>query len=120
MQGNACLRDRIFRVSRRQFLALIVPLLLVLLGFVAITVLENLGAVGSPPWDDGFARYVRNTLAYEFVGGVDDKREAWEAYFAGLNAYVRHFDDYAEVIPPWRVKQRKEESRGQYAFKPAK
>lgn len=101
-------------MTRRQFLALIVPLLLVLLGFVAITVLERSGAVGSPPWDDDFARYVRTTLAYEFVGGVNDEREAWEAYFAGLNAYVRYFDHYADVVPPWLLEESREESSGQY------
>ena len=101
-------------MSRRQFLALIVPLLLVILGFVVITLLESTGAVGSPPWDAGFARYVRNTLSYEFVGGIEDERQAWEAYFLGLNAYIRHFDYYAEVTAPWEVRQRKEESHGQY------
>ena len=101
-------------MSRRQFLALIVPLLLVILGFAAITLLEGTGAVGSPPWDAGFARYVRSTLAYEFVGGIEDERQAWEAYFLALNAYVRHFDNYAEVTAPWEVRRRKEESRGQY------
>jgi len=101
-------------VTRRQFLALIVPLLAVLIGFIAITVLEKTGAVGSPPWDDGFARYVRTTLAYEFVGGVEDDRDAWEAYFEGLNAYVRHFDHYAEVVPPWRLTERRESSSGRY------
>ena len=86
-------------MSRRQFLALIVPLLLVILGFVVITLLESTGAVGSPPWDAGFARYVRNTLSYEFVGGIKDERQAWEAYFLGLNAYIRtHFSMGA--VPP--------------------
>ena len=101
-------------MSRRQFLALIVPLLAVLIGFIAITVLERTGAVGSPPWDDGFARYVRTTMAYEFVGGVEDDREAWAAYFAGLNAYVQHFDHYAEVVPPWKAVKRRESSSGRY------
>ncbi|MHC4958319.1 MAG: S41 family peptidase [Planctomycetota bacterium] len=100
-------------MSRRQFLALILPLLAVLIGFVALFVLERTGAVGAPPWDSGFARYVRTTLADEYVGGVDDE-EAWKAYFAGLNAYVRHFDQYAEVVPPWKVAEQRERSSGRY------
>jgi carboxyl-terminal processing protease len=100
-------------VSRRQFLALIVPLLAVLVGFVTLFVLERTGAVGAPPWDAGFARYVRTTLADEYVGGVDDE-EAWNAFFAGLNAYVRHFDQYAEVVPPWKVAEQRERSSGRY------
>ena len=107
-------RVRIPPVSRRQFLALILPLLLVLAGFVVISLVERSGAVNSLPWDEGFARYVRSTMAYEYVGGVQDERQAWEAYFSALNQYVQTFDAHAEVVPPWDVAQRREDSSGQY------
>ena len=101
-------------MTRRQFLALILPLLFVLLAFVTISLVERMGAVGSPSWDDGFSRYVRNQLAYEFVGGVDDEREVWQAYFNAHNAWVQTFDSYAAVVPPWELEESREESSGQY------
>jgi carboxyl-terminal processing protease len=102
-------------VSRRQFLALIVPLLVVLLGFVALSVTERVGSIGVPPWDEGFSYYVRRTFAREYVGGVEDDQLNEQAYFNALNAYVRTFDAYAEIVPPWQLQASREQSSGNYA-----
>jgi carboxyl-terminal processing protease len=101
-------------VTRRQFLLLIGPLLLVLAGFVVVFAVERSGPPGAPPWDDDFARRVRMTMSREYVWGTDDERKGWDAYFAALNSYVQTFDAYAEVVPPWDVEQSREGSTGQY------
>lgn len=103
-------------VTRRQFLALIVPLLAVLLGLIATFVIDSRGGFGAPPWDDDFATRVRASMAQEFVWGVYDKgdRKIWEANFNALNAWVKTFDLYAEIVPPWDVAKSKERSSGQY------
>jgi carboxyl-terminal processing protease len=102
-------------VTRRQFLALIVPLLVVLLGFVALSVTERVGSIGVPPWDEGFSYYVRRTFAREYVGGVGNEQLNEQAYFNALNAYVRTIDAYAEVVPPWKLQESRERSSGNYA-----
>ena len=102
-------------MTRRQFLALIVPLLIVLLGFVGLSVTERVGAIGAPPWDEGFSYYVRRTFAREYVGGVEDDQLNQEAYFNALNAYVTTFDAYAAVVPPWQLQASRERSSGNYA-----
>mgnify|MGYP002624424782 CR=1 FL=1 len=102
------------RLTRRQFLALFTPLLLVFAGFIAIFVVERNGPPGLPPWDDDFTRSVRERMAEEYVHGTSDERLGWEAYFHALNAYVRTFDGYAAVVPPWDVAASRERSSGQY------
>jgi len=101
-------------VTRRQFLGLVMPLLAVLVGFVALSVGERVGGAGMPPWDEGFSHYVRRTFAREFVSGVGDERQAAEAYFNALQAWVRTWDNYADIVPPWEVEARRERSSGQY------
>ncbi|MHC4341915.1 MAG: S41 family peptidase [Planctomycetota bacterium] len=101
-------------MTRRQFLALILPLLLLLVGFGVVSILESTGAVGAPAWDDGFARSVRRTLGYEFVGGLGGERTEWQAYFNALNGWVQTFDQYAEITPPWELEREREASSGQY------
>lgn len=108
------LRGTIRHVTRRQFLALIVPLLAVLVGIIAMVALERSGPPGAPPWDGDFARYVRDRMSRDFVWGTADERQAWKAYFEALNAYVRTFDPFAEIVPPWDVARSREASSGQY------
>lgn len=101
-------------MTRRQFLLLILPLFVVLLGFLVLGIAERRG-VGAPTrWDDGFATAVRETLAREYVGGVRDERLAWEAYFNAMDAYVRTFDEHAEVTPPWKLEEERQFTSGQY------
>jgi carboxyl-terminal processing protease len=76
--------------------------------------LERSGVPGAPPWDEEFARYVRDRMAQDYVWGTGGDRREWEAYFNGLDAYVRTFDAYAEITPPWQVEQSREQSSGQY------
>jgi carboxyl-terminal processing protease len=101
-------------VTRRQFLALLVPLLAVLLATIALVLLERSGVRGSLPWDEDFARYVRDRMAQDYVAGTGDDRAKWTAYFRGLNAYVRTFDAHARIDPPWEVERSREQSSGQY------
>jgi carboxyl-terminal processing protease len=101
-------------VTRRQFLALIVPLLVVLIGFVVLVALERSGRPGAPAWDSAFFRHVRERMADDFVWGMGDDRRGWEAYFRALNAWVQTYDRFAEVVPPWLVEQAREDSSGQY------
>lgn len=101
-------------MTRRQFLGLIVPLLVVLIGFVVLIAMEHSGPRGAPPWDADFFRHVRESMAYDFVWGMGDEQQAWEAYFEALNAWVRTYDRFAEVVPPWHVNQAREDSSGQY------
>jgi carboxyl-terminal processing protease len=101
-------------VTRRQFLALIVPLLAVLIGFVVLIAMERSGRPGAPPWDGEFFRHVRERMAHDFVWGMGDDRQAWEAYFEAMNAWVQRYDRFAEVVPPWDVERAREDSSGQY------
>lgn len=106
-------------MTRRQFLALIVPLLAVLLGLIATFVIDSRGGFGAPPWDEDFATRVRAAMAQEFVWGVHDDKgdkdhKIWQANFNALNAWVKTFDLYAEIVPPWEVAHSKERSSGQY------
>jgi carboxyl-terminal processing protease len=101
-------------VTRRQFLALLVPLLLVITGFIVLWALERRGVPGAPPWDAGFAQYVRDRIGQEYVGGTGDQRRQWDAYFKALDSYVKSFDDYAEVTSPWEAEQERTRSSGQY------
>lgn len=101
-------------MTRRQFLALIVPLLAVLIGFVVLIAVERSGRPGAPPWDGEFFRHVRERMAYDFVWGAGDDGQAWEAYFAAMNAWVQTYDRFAEVVPPWDVDRAREDSSGQY------
>jgi len=101
-------------VTRRQFLALILPLFALMVGFVVLWVLEQGGVLGAPRWDSRFSRYVRDRMSQDFVWGLGDDHHQWEAEFRSLNEYVRTFDPYAEVVPPWQVARSREESSGQY------
>jgi len=101
-------------VTRRQFLALIAPLLAVLIGFVVLIALERSGPRGAPPWDGEFFRHVRERMSHDFVWGMGEDRQAWEAYFVAMNAWVRTYDRFAEVVPPWDVERAREDSSGQY------
>jgi carboxyl-terminal processing protease len=98
-------------VTRRQFLALLVPLLLVIGAFVVLWTLERRG---TPPWDTAFANRVREAMGREFVGGTGDERQQWQAYFNAMQAYARTFDGYAEIPPPWELQRRQELSSGRY------
>jgi C-terminal peptidase prc len=98
-------------MSRRQFLLLIVPLLAVLLGFVAIGYWEERGA-GGAPWDEALERALRATMVREFVGWDGDADRGWAAFFAAQDAYLRHFDPNQTVVPPWRVKEAAEDASG--------
>jgi carboxyl-terminal processing protease len=102
------------RVSRRQFLALLLPLLAVLIAFTVLLALERSGVRGAPLWDEDFARYVRDRIGQDLVWGVGDDRKQWQAEFNAMNAYVRTFDDYGGVTAPWHVEEERARSTGQY------
>jgi C-terminal peptidase prc len=101
-------------VSRRQFLALLLPLLAVITGFVVLWALERSGVPGAPAWDAGFARYVRDRIGQEYVAGTGSRRQQQAAYFRMLDAYVRSFDGYAAITPPWEADRQREDSTGRY------
>jgi carboxyl-terminal processing protease len=101
-------------VSRRQFLALLLPLLAVITGFVVLWALERSGVPGAPAWDADFARYVRDRIGQEYVAGTGSRRKQQEAYFRMLDAYVRSFDGYGAITPPWEVERQRELSSGRY------
>jgi len=101
-------------LTRRQFLALLLPLLAVLAAFTVLLALERSGVPGAPPWDERFAQYVRDRMTQDFVSGTGDTRHQWEAYFNSLNAYVQTYDSYAQIVPPWLVEESREHSSGQY------
>lgn len=101
-------------MSRRQFLALLLPLLAVITGFVVLWALERSGAPGAPAWDADFARYVRDRIGQEYVAGTGSRRQQQAAYFRALDEYVRTFDGYAAIVPPWEVERQREESSGRY------
>jgi len=101
-------------VTRRQFLLLILPLLLVLAGFVALHVVERVAGIGAPAWDADFADHMRRQMGREFVFGVGDEEKQKRAYFAALNAYLRQYDPFGEVTPPHLVERAREASSGQY------
>jgi len=90
------------------------PLLAVLIGFVVLIAVEHSGGRDAPPWDQEFFRHVRERMAHDFVWGMGDDRRAWEAYFEAMNAWVRTYDRFAEVVPPWDVERAREDSSGQY------
>ena len=90
------------------------PLLAVLIGFVVLIAVEHSGGRDAPAWDQEFFRHVRESMAHDFVWGMGDDRQAWEAYFEAMNAWVRTYDRFAEVVPPWQVEQAREDSSGQY------
>ncbi|MHC4409435.1 MAG: S41 family peptidase [Planctomycetota bacterium] len=101
-------------MTRRQFLLLILPLLLVLAGFVALHLVERVAGVGAPAWDTDFADLVRRQMGREFVFGVGDEERQQRAYFAALNEYLRHYDPFGRVTPPHQVDAEREMSSGQY------
>jgi len=101
-------------VTRRQFVLLILPLLVVLAGFVALHVVERLGGVGAPAWDADFSDFVRRRMEREFVFGLGDEERQEEVYFEALTCYLKIYDRYGEVVPPKFVTQAREESSGQY------
>ncbi|MCK6458712.1 MAG: S41 family peptidase [Planctomycetes bacterium] len=101
-------------MSRRQFLALLLPLLAVITGFVVLWALERSGVPGAPAWDADFARYVRDRIGQEYVAGTGSRRQQQAAYFRMLDAYVKSFDGYAAIVPPWEVEKQREESSGRY------
>ncbi len=101
-------------MTRRQFLALLVPLLLVITAFIVLWALERGGVVGAPSWDADFARYVRDRMGQEYVGGTGDKRHQQEAFFRGLDEYVKTFDGYAAITPPWDLERARLGSSGRY------
>ncbi|HEX5135463.1 MAG TPA: S41 family peptidase [Planctomycetota bacterium] len=101
-------------MSRRHFLALLLPLLAVITAFVALWALEQSGVRGAPAWDAGFARYVRDSIGREYVAGVGSRHDQEVAYFRALNEYVRAFDDYGAITPPWDADRAREASSGRY------
>jgi carboxyl-terminal processing protease len=101
-------------VSRRQFLALLLPLLVVITGFIVLWALERSGVPGAPAWDGDFARYVRDRIGQEYVGGTGNRRQQEAAYFRMLDAYVKSFDGYGAITPPWDVERQREQSSGRY------
>lgn len=101
-------------MSRRQFLLLILPLLLVLLGFVALHLFDRVGGFGAPSWDGDFAESLRRQMDRDFVFGLGDEKQQELAYFAAMNAYLRHYDAYGAVVRPDLVEIEQEESSGQY------
>ncbi|MHC4954422.1 MAG: S41 family peptidase, partial [Planctomycetota bacterium] len=101
-------------MTRRQFVLLILPLLLVLAGFVALHLVERVGGIGSPAWDADFSDFVRRRMEREFVFGLGDEEKQEAAYFAALTEYLHLYDRYGEVIPPDAVARAREESSGQY------
>ena len=101
-------------MTRRQFLALLVPLLVVIAAFVVVWALERSGVQGAPAWDADFARYVRDRMGQDYVGGVGDERRQEEAFFGALDEYVRRFDGYAAITAPWEVEDARVESSGRY------
>lgn len=112
--GQPGTRGRIAPVTRRQFVLLILPLLLVLAGFVALHVAERFGGMGAPAWDADFSDFVRRRMEREFVFGLGDEERQEEVYFEALTRYLRIYDRYGEVVAPRSVTQAREESSGQY------
>ncbi|MGQ0613815.1 MAG: S41 family peptidase [Planctomycetaceae bacterium] len=101
-------------MTRRQFLLLIVPLLAVLLGFVAVGLLEDRGTGDGIFWDERLERYLRQSLAEDFVRGAGDEREAQAAFFHAMNEYLRRFDRIHSLTPPWEVKETEQRNSGRY------
>jgi carboxyl-terminal processing protease len=101
-------------VTRRQFLLLILPLLLVLLGFVALHLVDRVGGFGAPSWDEDFGEALRRRMAQDFVFGLGDEKQQERAYFAAMNAYLRHYDAYGVVVAPDQVEAEQEDSSGEY------
>ncbi len=101
-------------MTRRQFLALMTPLLVVMLGFLVLFWLERRGRAGAAPWDEGFFQEVRQKMADEFVWGVPNGQEGWEHYFNAVNSWLGGIDPYARVTPPWEVAASREQSSGRY------
>ncbi|MDH3593098.1 MAG: PDZ domain-containing protein, partial [Planctomycetota bacterium] len=101
-------------MSRRQFLALIVPLLLVMVGFLALFWMERRGHADASPWDTEFFARVRQKMANEFVWGAPRGQEGWSHYFDAVNAWLGGIDPYARVTPPWLVAVSQERSSGRY------
>lgn len=99
-------------MTKRQFLVLIVPLLAVILGLAGVAIAERAGA-GAAYWDDGLVFEVRRALDREFVWGTS--HEPKEAFYNAINSYIGTFDDYGEVVPPWRFDEEKERTHGRYA-----
>jgi len=101
-------------VTRRQFVLLILPLLLVLTGFVALHIVERFGGFGAPAWDADFSDFVRRRMEREFVFGLGDEDRQEAAYFQALTAYLKIYDHFGAVIPPKDVPRAREDSSGQY------
>ena len=101
-------------MTRRQFVLLILPLLLLLAGFVGIQLVERFVGVGAPAWDADFADHMRRQMGRDFVFGLGDEKRQQRAYFAALNEYLRQYDPYGSVVPPGQVESAREESSGQY------
>ncbi len=101
-------------MTRRQFLALIIPLVVVLLGYLGLVIVERTGLGGAPPWDESFGRDLRHSMAREFAYGLGDRQRQLEAYFRALNGWLSAFDEYGEVVPPWELDAVRERSSGQY------
>ncbi len=101
-------------MTRRQFLFLIVPLLVVLLGFVALLIAERRYGAPGVSWDTQAFSYVRDRMAQDCVWGLGDERNAREAQFKAINSWLAHFDGYAAVTPPWDVERQREMSSGRY------
>ncbi len=110
--GGGC--GTIPAVTRRQFLALILPLIVVLVGYLGLVILERTGFGGAPPWDEGFGRDLRHSMAREFAYGLGDRQRQLDAYFRALNGWLSAFDEYGEVVPPWELDAVRERSSGQY------
>ena len=101
-------------MTRRQFVLLILPLLLVIAGFVALHMVERVGGIGAPSWDADFSDFVRRRMEREFVFGLGDERQQQQAYFDALTKYLQIYDQYGEVVPPQAVDRAREQSSGQY------
>jgi len=101
-------------VTRRQFLLLIVPLLAVLGAFLALVLVERQYGFAGVPWDARTFSVVRDRMAEDCVWGIGDEQKAREAEFNAINEWLRTFDDYAAVTPPWDVQRQRQRSSGRY------
>ena len=103
-------------MTRRQFLILIVPLLVTLVGIAVVRLSGPEGPRDHVYWDGDLAYRLRSSLDQEFVWGVPkDDEEAREAFYEAMNTYLGRFDPYGELVPPWRLEERRDQTQGRYA-----
>jgi len=102
-------------VTRRQFLVLIIPLLAVMVSLAGLYLAGPDEAGDQVYWDPKVWRAMRLALDREFVWGVQDERQAQQAFYDAANRYLLHFDRHAELVPPWKLEEQKNETQGRYA-----